>query len=103
MKDVLDEKVVCVPGRRRKHDYHGDNPVLEEACGRGLEGLIACPEFGEGEDALAAEFLHNYTATTLASIPVNPPPRKKEKTYFSPAKISHSAHSQTHLVPQKQT
>ena len=32
--------------------------MFEETHERRVEGLIACPEFGKGEDALPADFLH---------------------------------------------
>ncbi len=60
-RHLLEDKVVGVAGRRRDNGDDGDNVVLREAGKRGVEGPVAGPEAGKGQDTLATELL-NETA-----------------------------------------
>jgi hypothetical protein len=57
--DLLEDEIVRVSGRRREHNDHGHEPVLEETRERSVERPVARPEAGERQDAFAAELLDN--------------------------------------------
>jgi hypothetical protein len=55
--DSLEDEIVRISGRWGEHDNDADEPVLEEACQRSVEGLVARPQSRERQDSLAPEFL----------------------------------------------
>lgn len=57
--DLLENEIVSITWWRRKHDDDRNEPVLEETHERCVQWFIACPEPGEGEDALTADFLNH--------------------------------------------
>jgi hypothetical protein len=58
---ILENKVVSITGRRSKNDNDADEPVLKETSQRSVEGAVAGPEAGEGQDTLTAKLLHKTT------------------------------------------
>lgn len=57
VRDDVQDEVIRVSRRGRKHDNNRDEPVLGEANQGGVERGIASPEVGEGKDTLASDLL----------------------------------------------
>lgn len=58
---ILENKVVSITRRRSKNDNDADKPVLKETSQRSVEGTVAGPEAGEGQNTLTTKLLHKTT------------------------------------------
>jgi hypothetical protein len=58
-ENVLRDKVIRISWGRSEHDDDGNEPVFEETDEGGVEGFVGGEEAGEGEDALATDFLNH--------------------------------------------
>jgi hypothetical protein len=50
---LLEQEIICVSGGRCKHDDGGNDPMLKEASGRGIQRPVASPYLREWQCAFA--------------------------------------------------